>query len=99
MGVNGKMCYFAHSREEIRPSPEFMMMNQMMGMSMMMNSPASMMGGSMMPPHMPPHMPHQLRPQLPSQMPIGLPMPMLPMLTDSLASDNGFDKKNKKKCE
>eukprot|EP00418_Pyrodinium_bahamense_P064365 CAMPEP_0179094120 /NCGR_PEP_ID=MMETSP0796-20121207/43147_1 /TAXON_ID=73915 /ORGANISM="Pyrodinium bahamense, Strain pbaha01" /LENGTH=295 /DNA_ID=CAMNT_0020791783 /DNA_START=25 /DNA_END=912 /DNA_ORIENTATION=- len=35
--ANGKLCYFAHSQEEVRTTPEAtMMLNQMMGMPMMM---------------------------------------------------------------
>jgi len=56
---HGNACYYAHSQEELRLTPEVMMMNQMMGMPhMMMNHPhmnpmAAMMGPPMVPPQMP----------------------------------------------
>mmetsp|Transcript_100667 Transcript_100667/g.285265 ORF Transcript_100667/g.285265 Transcript_100667/m.285265 type:complete len:670 (-) Transcript_100667:216-2225(-) len=44
MGLMGYGDYFGRGQSDLHISPEVMMMNQMMGMSMMMNNPLAMMG-------------------------------------------------------
>jgi len=50
-GMLGYGDYFGRGHSDLQVSPEMMMMNQMMGMSMMMQNPLAMMGmgGAMMP--------------------------------------------------
>jgi len=55
LGMLGYGDYFGRGQGDMHISPEVMMMNQMMGMSMMMNNPLAMMG--MGAPIMPPGMP------------------------------------------
>merc|ERR1712187_953781 len=69
--ASGMDCFYAHSQEELRMTPEAQMHfhHQRMGMGMMMpNQMMGMMGPGMPPPGMPPQMMMQ-----PGQMPMQMP--------------------------
>merc|ERR1711956_10028 len=95
--MGGKNGQFSHAHDDVRS--QMMLMNQMMGMSLM--SPM-FMGAQMMGPHVPPGMPpHQWSLPLPGQLPPGLGPPLPPALsavaTEPRASGTGMDKMSKKR--
>mmetsp|Transcript_81764 Transcript_81764/g.226484 ORF Transcript_81764/g.226484 Transcript_81764/m.226484 type:complete len:792 (+) Transcript_81764:154-2529(+) len=84
MGMMGYGDYFGRSQGDIHISPEVMMMNmnQMMGMSMMMNGPLAMMGMG--------------APMMPHQMPMMATAAGLKMKKDEKAKRDKLDEKPKK---